>query len=226
MEKRITAIIVLIIFSFSGCSVSSPSDQMEHKEIENQEQTTEGNGKNEVKSEEPEETSTTDITDKEETKEYVFPETILNITGMTAEEQAESFRTNNVGNRRFEDVEVTEENALVLTMTEKQKKLYTDEIRTRIYEDIEKAREKDNIYIEINEDYSRVKVVLGEDSSVAGFHVILVKISSEVGVYQILSGCEPEQWGFRLIAEKGEEVLVDANVPHGSWKLTGEDFGE
>ena len=29
-----------------------------------------------------------------------------------------------------------------------------------------------------------------------------------------------------IIAEKGEEVLVDANVPHGSWKLTGEDFGE
>ena len=60
MEKRITAIIVLIILSFSGCSVSSPSDQMEHKEIENQEQTTEGNGKNEAKSEEPKETSTTD----------------------------------------------------------------------------------------------------------------------------------------------------------------------
>ena len=134
MEKRITAIIVLIILSFSGCSVSSPSDQRKPEEITHQDQTTEGNEKNEAKSEEQEETSTTDITDKEETKEYVFPETILNITGMTAEEQAESFRTNNVGNRRFEDVEVTEENALVLTMTEKQKKLYTDEIRTRIYE--------------------------------------------------------------------------------------------
>ena len=226
MKGKWIIAIVLVGLMISGCSVSSPSDQIEHKEIENQEQTTEGNGKNEAKSEEPKETSTTDIAGTEEAKEYVFPETILNITGMTAEEQVESFRTNNVGNRRFEDVEVTEENALVLTMTEKQKKLYTDEIRTRIYEDIEKAREKDDIYIEINEDYSRVKVVLGEDSSVTGFHVILVKISSEVGVYQILSGCEPEQWGFRLIAEKGEEVLVDANVPHGSWKLTGEDFGE
>ena len=123
MKGKWIIAIVLVGLMISGCSVSSPSDQIEHKEIENQEQTTEGNGKNEVKSEEPEETSTTDITDKEETKEYVFPETILNITGMTAEEQAESFRTNNVGNRRFENVEVTEENALVLTMTEKQKKI-------------------------------------------------------------------------------------------------------
>ena len=116
MEKRITAILVMIILSFSGCSVSSPSDQIEHKEIENQEQTTEGNGKNEVKSEEPKETSTTDTAGTEETKEYVFPETILSITGMSAEEQAESFRTYNIGNRRFDIVEVTEENAFVLTM--------------------------------------------------------------------------------------------------------------
>ena len=132
MEKRITAIIVLIIFSFSGCSVSSPSDQRKQEEITHQKQTTQRNGKNEVKSEEPEETSSTDLTDTEETKDYVLPQNIWAIAGMSAEEQAESFRTNNVGNRRFENVEVTEENALVLTMTEKQKKLYTDEIRTRI----------------------------------------------------------------------------------------------
>ena len=54
MEKRITAIIVLIILSISGCTVSSPSEQRKPEEITHQDQTTEGNEKNEAKSEEPE----------------------------------------------------------------------------------------------------------------------------------------------------------------------------
>ena len=143
MEKRITAIIVLIILSFSGCSVSSPSDQMEHKEIENQEQTTEGNGKNEAKSEEPKETSTTDIAGTEETKEYVLPETIWKITGITAEEQAGSFRAENPGNYFFTDIKVNEENALVLTMTEHQKNIYKKEVSSYLYADLEEAEQKE-----------------------------------------------------------------------------------
>ena len=222
MEKRITAIIVLIIFSFSGCSVSSPSDQMEHKEIENQEQTTEGNGKNEAKSEEPKETSTTDIAGTEETKEYVLPETIWKITGITAEEQAGSFRAENPGNYFFTDIKVNEENALVLTMTEHQKNIYEKEVSSYLYADLEEAEQKEDIFIEINEDYSEMHMIMGENSSSIGFQVTFIKLASDIAVYQILNGCEPEEWGFRLIVEREEEIVLDVNVPDDSWEISSE----
>ena len=165
----------------------------------------------------------TDILDKSETREYILPETIWNITGMTAEEQAESFRDDNEGKQNFVDIEVRDE-ALVLTMTEEQKENYEEEIEARIFEDIEEAIDKEDIRIEISEDYKKVKMVLGENSTIEGFHVTLVKMSSEIGVYQILNGCAPEEWGFRLITERDEQVLINSNVPHGTWKLTEDDF--
>ena len=88
MKGKMIILIVLVVFMVSGCSVSSPSDHRKQEEITHQAQAKEGNGKNEAKPEEPKETSTTDIAGTEETKEYVLPETIWKITGITAEEQA------------------------------------------------------------------------------------------------------------------------------------------
>jgi len=222
MKGKMIILIVLVVFMVSGCSVSSPSDHRKQEEITHQAQATEGNGKNEAKPEEPEEISTTDITDSEETKEYVLPETIWRITGMTAEEQAESFRAENPGNYFFTDIKVNEENALVLTMTEHQKNIYEKEVSSYLYADLEEAEQKEDIFIEINEDYSEMHMIMGENSSSIGFQVTFIKLASDIAVYQILNGCEPEEWGFRLIVEREEEIVLDVNVPDDSWEISSE----
>lgn len=204
----------------SGCSIFSLSNLKKQEETAIEGQKAEIGEKSGT---EYEKISTADIEDIEGIKSYIIPETIWNITGMTAEEQAESFRDDNIGKQNFADIEVRDE-ALVLTMTEEQKENYEEEIETRIFEDIEEAIDREDIRIEISEDYKKVKMVLGENSSIEGFHVTLVKISSEIGVYQILNGCAPEEWGFRLITERDEQVLINSNVPHGTWKLTEDDF--
>ncbi len=223
-EKHIYIKIVMIILMFtaiiSGCSIFSPPNLKKQEETAIEEQKAEIGEKSGT---EYEKISTADIKDIEGMKSYIIPETIWDITGMTAEEQAESFRDDNVGKQNFADIEVRDE-ALVLTMTEEQKENYEEEIETRIFEDIEEAIDKEDIRIEISEDYKKVKMVLGENSSIEGFHVTLVEISSEIGVYQILNGCAPEEWGFRLITERDEQVLINSNVPHGTWKLTEDDF--
>ena len=201
MKGKVIIVIVLVSLMISGCSALSLSGQRRQEEITHQAQATEGNGKNEAKPEEPEEISTTDITDSEETKEYVLPETIWRITGMTAEEQAESFRAENPGNYFFTDIKVNEENALVLTMTEHQKNIYEKEVSSYLYADLEEAEQKEDIFIEINEDYSEMHMIMGENSSSIGFQVTFIKLASDIAVYQILNGCEPEEWGFRLIVE-------------------------
>lgn len=225
MEKRITAIIVLIILSFSGCSVSSPSDQRKPEEITHQDQTTEGNEKNEAKSEEPEETSSTDLTDTEETKDYVLPQNIWAIAGMSAEEQIMSYKEENIDNKYFENVEVNDEQALVLTMTEKQKELYKDKVKLIINENIVKAEKKEDIRIEISENYDEARMILGEKTSSAGVQVTFVKLVTQIGIYQIIDGCEPEEWGIHLEMERKEKTILDVNVPKDNWRISSEELG-
>ena len=225
MEKRITAIIVLIILSFSGCSVSSPSDQRKQEEITHQKQTTQRNGKNEVKSEEPEETSSTDLTDTEETKDYVLPQNIWAIAGMSAEEQIMSYKEENIDNKYFENVEVNDEQALVLTMTEKQKELYKDKVKLIINENIVEAEKKEDIRIEISENYDEARMILGEKTSSAGVQVTFVKLVTQIGIYQIIDGCEPEEWGLHLEMERKEKTILDVNVPKDNWRISSEELG-
>lgn len=225
MEKRITAIIVLIIFSFSGCAVSSPSDQRKQEEINHQDQTTEENEKNEVKSEEPEETSSTDLTDTEETKDYVLPQNIWAIAGMSAEEQIISYKEENIDNKYFKNVEVNDEQALVLTMTEKQKELYKDKVKLIINENIVEAEKKEDIRIEISENYDEARMILGEKTSSAGVQVTFVKLVTQIGIYQIIDGCEPEEWGIHLEMERKEKTILDVNVPKDNWRISSEELG-
>ena len=225
MEKRITAIIVLIILSFSGCSVSSPSDQRKQEETTHQKQTTQRNGKNEVKSEEPEETSSTDLTDTEETKDYVLPQNIWAIAGMSAEEQIMSYKEENIDNKYFENVEVNDEQALVLTMTEKQKELYKDKVKLIINENIVEAEKKEDIRIEISENYDEARMILGEKTSSAGVQVTFVKLVTQIGIYQIVDGCEPEEWGIHLEMERKEKTILDVNVPKDNWRISSEELG-
>ena len=226
MKGKVIIVIVLVSLMISGCSALSLSGQRRQEEITHQAQATEGNGKNEAKPEEPEEISTTDITDSEETKEYVLPETIWRITGMTAEEQAESFRAENPENYFFTDIKVNEENALVLTMNEKQKNMYAEEVISYLNSNIEVALEKDDIWIKINKDYSKIKMILGGESNSAGFQGTFAKVISYVAVYQILNGRNPEEWKVHLIVEKDEQIILDADIPDDKWVLTNEDFGE
>ena len=38
--------------------------------------------------------------------------------------------------------------------------------------------------------------------------------------------CVPDEWGFHLIVEREEEIILDVDVPDDKWVLTNEDFGE
>ncbi len=167
----------------------------------------------------------TDILDKSETREYILPETIWNITGMTAEEQAVSFRDGNPGNYYFTDIKVTEDNALVLTMTEKQRDMYEEEISSYLYEDLETAEKEEDIHIKLNEDYSEMQMIMGEDSSSIGFQVTFIKVASDIAIYQILNGCDPEEWGFHLTMEREEKIILDVDVPDDSWEISSKEFG-
>ena len=88
------------------------------------------------------------------------------------------------------------------------------------------AYEKEDIQIKSNENYREVKMILGEESDSAGFQGTFVKVISYMAVYQILNGCEPEEWDIHLIVEREEEIILDADIPDDKWVLTNEDFGE
>ena len=225
MKGKWIIAIVLVGLMISGCSVSSPSDQRKQEEITHQKQTTQRNGKNEVKSEEPEETSSTDLTDTEETKDYVLPQNIWAIAGMSAEEQIMSYKEENIDNKYFENVEVNDEQALVLTMTEKQKELYKDKVKLIINENIVEAEKKEDIRIEISENYDEARMILGEKTSSAGVQVTFVKLVTQIGIYQIVDGCEPEEWGIHLEMERKEKTILDVNVPKDNWRISSEELG-
>lgn len=69
-------------------------------------------------------------------------------------------------------------------------------------------------------------MVLGEKAGSAGFQVAYVKLATQVGIYQILNGCDPEDWGFHLTMERDGKIILDVDVPDDRWVLTNEDFGE
>ncbi len=226
-EKHIHTKIVMIILIFtaiiSGCSILSPPNLKKQEETAIEEQKAEIGEKSGT---EYEKISTADIKDIEGMKSYILPETIWNITGMTAEEQAKSFWAENPGNYYFTDIVVNEDNALVLTMTEKQKNMYMEEVILYLNNNIKGAYEKEDIQIKSNENYREVKMILGEESDSAGFQGTFVKVISYMAVYQILNGCEPEEWDIHLIVEREEEIILDADIPDDKWVLTNEDFGE
>ena len=227
IRKRIAISILLTgVLFVSGCSNLSGFNKAQQEKAD--ERGSRGNviEKDISENKEIENSLNTDISDEEETKSYILPETIWKITGMTAEEQAVSFRDSNPGNYYFTDIVVNEDNALVLTMTEKQTNMYMEQVISYLNNNIEEAYEKDDIQIKSNENYREVKMILGEESDSAGFQGTFVKVISYMAVYQILNGCEPEKWGIHLIVEREEEIILDVDVPGDRWILTNEDFGE
>ncbi|WP_159431618.1 hypothetical protein [Clostridium sp. Marseille-P3244] len=167
-----------------------------------------------------------DTSGEGEEQEYILPGTIWAIAGMSAEEQLQSYKEENTDNNYFKNIEVNDEDALVLTMTEKQKELYKDKVKLIINENIEEAEKKEDIWIEISENYDEAGMVLGEKAGSAGFQVAYVKLATQVGIYQILNGCDPEDWGFHLTMERDGKIILDVDVPDDRWVLTNEDFGE
>lgn len=203
MQRKVITVIVLVGLMISGCSVSSPSDQRKQEEITPQEQTI----------------------DAEETKEYVIPQNIWAIAGMRPEEQIISYKEENIDNRYFKNIEVNDEQELVLTMTEKQKELYKDKVRLIINENIDEAEKKEDIRIEISENYDKARMILGEKASSAGVQVTFVKLVTQIGIYQILNECEPEAWGIHLVMERKEKTILDVNVPEDNWRISSEELG-
>ena len=167
-----------------------------------------------------------DTSGEGEEQEYILPGTIWAIAGMSAEEQLQSYKEENTDNNYFKNIEVNDEDALVLTMTEKQKELYKDKVKLIINENIEEAEKKEDIWIEISENYDEAGMVLGEKASSAGFQAAYVKLATQIGIYQILNGCDPEDWGFHLTMERDGKIILDVDVPDDRWILTNEDFGE
>ena len=225
-RKLEIVILVLSVLAAGGCSNLSGFNKARQEKADER-----GSGENVSEKDisdnkEFENDFTADISDKSEIREYILPETIWKITGMTAEEQAVSFRDSNPGNYYFTDIVVNKDNALVLTMTEKQKNMYMEEVILYLNNNIKEAYEKEDIQIKSNENYREVKMILGEESDSAGFQGTFVKVISYMAVYQILNGCEPEEWGIHLIVEREEEIILDADIPDDKWVLTNEDFEE
>lgn len=223
-RKLEIVILVLSVLAAGGCSNLSGFNKARQEKADER-----GSGENVSEKDisdnkEFENDFTTDISDKSEIREYILPETIWKITGMTAEEQAVSFRADNPGNYYFTDIKVTEDNALVLTMTEKQRDMYEEEISSYLHEDLETAEKEEDIHIKLNEDYSEMQMIMGEDSSSIGFQITFIKVASDIAIYQILNGCEPEEWGFHLTIEREEEIILDVNVPDDSWEISSKEL--
>ena len=223
-RKLEIVILVLSVLAAGGCSNLSGFNKARQEKADER-----GSGENVSEKDisdnkEFENDFTADISDKSEIREYILPETIWKITGMTAEEQAVSFRDGNPGNYYFTDIKVTEDNALVLMVTEKQRDMYEEEISSYLYEDLETAEKEEDIHIKLNEDYSEMQMIMGEDSSSIGFQITFIKVASDIAIYQILNGCEPEEWGFHLTIEREEEIILDVNVPDDSWEISSKEL--
>ena len=87
------------------------------------------------------------------------------------------------------------------------------------------TNKKEDIRVEISNDYHKVKFLLGQNSNSAGFQETFVIVSTQIGIYQIFNGCEPEEWGFRLIVEKEDQVILDVNIPEDNWQISSEELG-
>ena len=71
-----------------------------------------------------------------------------------------------------------------------------------------------------------MKIFLGENSNSNGFIKTYMMIATQIGIYQIISGCAPEEWGLHIKVLREGKVILDTNEPNASWQLNNEDFGE
>ena len=205
MKKMISVFAALCAMLISGCTVTIPVTDGE-------------------KTEELEELGETDW-EPGEVREYVVPAGVWSIAGLPLEEQVESFMEENDG-QYYTRVTANEDDSISFFMTEEQYRRYLKKLREDISDTVKKAEERNNIKIEISDDYREIKMTVGEDTGGYGFAFSYVFVGTQVGAYQSFLGGAPEDWSLHIIAIRDGEVLLDVNEPDESWTLTNEDFGE
>lgn len=205
MKKMISVFAALCAMLISGCTVTIPVTDGE-------------------KTEELEELGETDW-EPGEVREYVVPAGVWSIAGLPIEEQVESFMEENDG-QYYTRVAANEDDSISFFMTEEQYRRYLKKLREDISDTVKKAEERNNIKIEISDDYREIKMTVGEDTGGYGFAFSYVFVGTQVGAYQSFLGGAPEDWSLHIIAIRDGEVLLDVNEPDEGWTLTNEDFGE
>lgn len=205
MKKMISVFAALCAMLISGCTVTIPVTDGE-------------------KTEELEELGETDW-EPGEVREYVVPAGVWAIAGLPLEEQVESFMEEN-GGQYYTRVAANEDDSISFFMTEEQYRRYLKKLREDISDTVKKAEERNNIKIEISDDYREIKMTVGEDTGGYGFAFSYVFVGTQVGAYQSFLGGAPEDWSLHIIAIRDGEVLLDVNEPDEGWTLTNEDFGE
>ena len=205
MKKMISVFAALCAMLISGCTVTIPVTDGE-------------------KTEELEELGETDW-EPGEVREYVVPAGVWSIAGLPIEEQVESFMEENDG-QYYTRVAANEDDSISFFMTEEQYRRYLKKLREDISDTVKKAEERNNIKIEISDDYREIKMTVGEDTGGYGFAFSYVFVGTQVGAYQSFLGGAPEDWSLHIIAIRDGEVLLDVNEPDEGWTMTNEDFGE
>ncbi len=205
MKKMISVFAALCAMLISGCTVTIPVTDGE-------------------KTEELEELGEADW-EPGEVREYVVPAGVWSIAGLPLEEQVESFMEENDG-QYYTRVTANEDDSISFFMTEEQYRRYLKKLREDISDTVKKAEERNNIKIEISDDYREIKMTVGEDTGGYGFAFSYVFVGTQVGAYQSFLGGAPEDWSLHIIAIRDGEVLLDVNEPDEGWTLTNEDFGE
>ena len=205
MKKMISVFAALCAMLISGCIVTIPVTDGE-------------------KTEELEELGETDW-EPGEVREYVVPVGVWSIAGLPIEKQVESFMEENDG-QYYTRVTANEDDSISFFMTEEQYRRYLKKLREDISDTVKKAEERNNIKIEISDDYREIKMTVGEDTGGYGFAFSYVFVGTQVGAYQSFLGGAPEDWSLHIIAIRGGKVLLDVNEPDEGWTLTNEDFGE
>ena len=206
MKKMISVFAALCAMLISGCTVTIPVTDGE-------------------KTEELEELGETDW-EPGEVREYVVPAGVWSIAGLPIEEQVESAWEIDPDHYYFTRVTANEDDSISFFMTEEQYRRYLKKLREDISDTVKKAEERNNIKIEISDDYREIKMTVGEDTGGYGFAFSYVFVGTQVGAYQSFLGGAPEDWSLHIIAIRDGEVLLDVNEPDEGWTLTNEDFGE
>ena len=217
--RKIIAVILLFALLINGCAVTSFSEQQ--KEENSNERKTEYESKEKISK-----TKETDHLDSEETKQYIIPQSLLSVAGITAEELVEDFNSTYSDDYYIDKAEVNENGEVLLTLTDTQRKRYMEYKEEVIREEIENAKDKEDISVEVTDDYKEMKIFLGENSNSNGFIKTYMMIATQIGIYQIISGCAPEEWGLHIKVLREGKVILDTNEPNTSWQLNNEDFGE
>ena len=155
IRKRTVIFILSSVLAVSGCSSKKPflmqpeSTEMIEKEMAEQNQ-------NQIEKHE-----NNDNAELEEIRKYIIPQTLLSVAGISAEEWAEDLKNTYPENYYFNKVEININREVVIGSSDIQKERYIELKEEVIGEALENANKKEDIRVEISNDYHKVKFYSG-----------------------------------------------------------------